>query len=59
LPNIIRGSNQREMLIWVEHVAYMKEVRNVFTILVGKFHRRRLLGRLSCRSEDNIKMELT
>jgi len=47
------------MLIWVEHVAYMKEVRNVFTILVGKFHRRRLLGRLSCRSEDNIKMELT
>jgi len=34
------------------------ERRGVYSVLVGKTERRRLLGRRSSRWEDNIKMDL-
>ena len=36
----------------------MEERRGGYRVLVGKPERKRPLGRLRCRSEDNIKMEL-
>jgi hypothetical protein len=33
-------------------------MRNVYRILVGKPEGKRPLGRLRCRSEDNIRMDL-
>jgi hypothetical protein len=43
---------------WAEHVARVVEMRNVFSILVGKSKDKRLLGRPRRRWEDNIKMYL-
>jgi hypothetical protein len=40
------------------HVAWMGEVRNAYSILVGKPEEKRPLGKLSRRWEDNIKMDL-
>jgi hypothetical protein len=40
------------------HVASMGPKRNTYRILVGKPEGKRPLGRLGCRWEDNIKMDL-
>jgi hypothetical protein len=40
------------------HVAPMGEKRNAYSFLVGKSEGKRPLGRLRCRSQDNIKMNL-
>ena len=36
----------------------MEQPRNAYRVLVGKSEGKRLLGRLRCRCEDNIKMDL-
>ena len=43
---------------WAGHVACMGERRGVYRILVGKPEGKSLLVRVSCRREDNIKMNL-
>jgi hypothetical protein len=40
------------------HVARMREMRIARNILVGKPEGKRPLGRLRCRWEDNIRMNL-
>jgi hypothetical protein len=45
--------------IWVRHVAYMGENRNVYRILVGKPKGRTPLERPRRRCEGNIEMDLT
>jgi hypothetical protein len=40
------------------HVARTGEERNASKILVGQPARKRYLGRLRCRCEDNIKIDL-
>jgi len=44
---------------WAGHVEHMSDMRNVFTILVGKSEGKRPLGRLRRRWEDNIIMDLS
>jgi len=41
---------------WVGHVARMGEMRNCYTILVGKPEGKRPLGKPRRRREDNIRM---
>jgi hypothetical protein len=55
-PGIIRVIKAR--MRWAEHMARMGEVRNAYSILVGKSEGRRPLGRPSRRWEDNIGMDL-
>ena len=55
-PNIVWVIKSRRR--WAEHVARMGEGRGVYRVLVGKPVRKRLLGRLKCRWENNIKMDL-
>ena len=43
---------------WAGHVARMGERRGVYGVLVGKPEGKRPFGRLRCRWEDNIKMDL-
>jgi len=43
---------------WAIHVVRMEEMRNSYTILVGKPEEKRSLGRPRLREEDNIKMDL-
>jgi len=43
---------------WAGHVARMGEDRGVHRVLVGMPEEKRPLGRLRCRWEDNIKMDL-
>jgi hypothetical protein len=43
---------------WVEHVAQMWEGRDMYRVLVEQPEGKRPLGRLRCRWEDNIKMDL-
>jgi hypothetical protein len=43
---------------WTEHVAYMGEITNAFSILVGKFEGKKSLRRPMCRWKDNIGMDL-
>ena len=45
-------------LRWAGHVARMEDGRSAFNILAGKPTRNRPLGRLRCRWEDNIRMDL-
>ena len=40
------------------HVACMEEFRNTYSVLVARHEEKRSLGRLKCRWEDNIKMDL-
>ena len=56
-PNIIRNLKLRR-LRWAEHVAHMGQFRNAYRVLVGKPESKKPLGRLRCRWEDNIKMDL-
>jgi hypothetical protein len=39
---------------WAGHVARMEETKNAYRILVGKPEGKRPLGRIRCRSEDNV-----
>jgi hypothetical protein len=55
--NTIRVIKSRRMG-WAGHVALMGDSRDVYRILVGKPERRRPLGRLGRRWEDNIKIDL-
>jgi len=43
---------------WPEHVARMREMRNSYSILVGKTEGRRPLGRPRRRWENNIIMDV-
>ena len=56
-PNIVRVIKSRR-LRWAGYVARMEEGRGVHKVLVGKPEGKRPLGRLRCRWEDNIKMDL-
>jgi hypothetical protein len=56
-PNSVRVIKSRRMR-WAGHVARMGERRCVDSVLVGEPERRRPLGRLRCRWEDDIKMNL-
>jgi len=56
-PNTVRVIKSRRMR-WEGHVARMGERRDVYRVLVGKPEGKRLLGRPSCRKEDNIKIDL-
>jgi hypothetical protein len=55
--NFIRVTKSRKMR-WARHVAHMGERRGVCRDLVGKSEGERPVGRLECRGEDNIKMDL-
>jgi hypothetical protein len=56
-PNIIRVIKSRRMRC-AGHVARMEEMIEVYRVLVGKPERKRSLGRLRFRWQDNIKMDL-
>jgi hypothetical protein len=56
-PDIIRQIKSRRMR-WAGHVARMGEGRNVYRVLVGKPKGKRPFGRLRCRWENEIKMDL-
>ena len=55
--SIIRNLKWRR-LRWAGHVARMEQFRNANRVLVGKPESKRPLGKLGCRWEDNIKMDL-
>ena len=57
LPNIVRVVKSRRMR-WAGHVARMGEGIGVYRVLLRKPERKRPLGRLRRRWEDNIKMDL-
>jgi len=42
---------------WAGHVARMGEMRNVYSISVGKSEGKGPFGRTVCRWEDNIRMD--
>jgi hypothetical protein len=46
------------MIRWGEHVARMGEKRFAYRVLRGNPEGRRPLGRIRCRWEENIKMDL-
>ena len=52
-PNIVQMMKSRRIR-WAEHVVRMGERRSVYRVLVGKPERKRPLGRLRHRWEDNI-----
>jgi hypothetical protein len=56
-PDIIRQIKSRR-LRWVGHVAVLGEERKLYKILVGKPKGKGPLGRLRCRWEDGIGMDL-
>jgi hypothetical protein len=56
-PNSSRVIKSRRMG-WVGHVVYMWDLRNMYKILVEKPEGKRLLGRLRCSWEDNIKFSV-
>jgi hypothetical protein len=55
-PKIIRVIKSRRMR-WARHVARLEEGRGVYRVLVGRLDRKRPLGRLRHRWENNIKMD--
>ena len=50
-PNIIRNLKSRR-LRWAGHVAFMKESRNSFRVLMGRLEGERPLGRPRCRWDE-------
>jgi len=56
-PNIVWVIRSRKMR-WAGHAARAVERRVVYSVFVGKPERKRPLGRLRRRCEDNIKMDL-
>jgi hypothetical protein len=57
LPDIIRHIKSRRMR-WAGHVAHTEEGRKMYRVLVGKPEGKRPFGRLRCRCEDGIRMDL-
>jgi hypothetical protein len=57
-PNIVRVIKSRRMK-WAGHVAHSGEGRGVYRVLVGRPKGKRPLGRLRCKWEDNIEMDLS
>jgi hypothetical protein len=53
----LKGIKSRRMR-WVGHVTCMREMTNIYNILVGKPEGKRPLGRPRHRWEDNIRMDL-
>ena len=56
-PKIVWVITSRRMR-WVGHVAHMGERRGVYRVFVEKPERKRPLGRLRRRWDNNIKMDL-
>jgi hypothetical protein len=56
-PNIIMVIKSGRMR-WGGHVVCVEEMRNVYSVLVGKPESKRPLGRLRHRWEDIIRMDL-
>jgi len=56
-PNIIRVTKSRRKR-QAGHVARLEDWRGAYRLLVGIPERKRPLGRLRCRWEDKIKMNL-
>jgi hypothetical protein len=56
-PNIVRVIKSRRKR-WVGNVERMGERKGVYRVLVGKTEGKRTLGRLRCRWEGNIEMNL-
>jgi hypothetical protein len=56
-PNTIRVSKSRRMW-WAGHLAHMEEMRNAYSVLVGKPEGKRPLGRPRHWWEDSIRMDL-
>jgi hypothetical protein len=55
-PNIIRVITSKGMR-WAGHISQMGEMRNAYSILIGKPEGKRPLGRARHRWEDNIRMD--
>jgi hypothetical protein len=55
--NIVRVIKSSKMR-WAGHVARMGEGRGVYRVLVGRPEGKRSVGRLRCRWEDNIKVDI-
>jgi hypothetical protein len=43
---------------WAGHIVCMGEMRNAYRIVVGKPEQKRPHGRVRCRWEDDIRMDL-
>jgi hypothetical protein len=56
-PNSLRAIKLRKMR-WAGHVESMGDRRGACKVLLGKYERKRPLGRSRCRWEDKIKMDL-
>jgi hypothetical protein len=56
-PNIIRHIKSKGMR-WVRHAAHMGEERKVYRVLVGKPEGKRPFGRLRCRWDNGIRIDL-
>jgi hypothetical protein len=56
-PNIIWVIKSRRMR-WAGHVACVKDRRDEYRVLVGRFHGKRPLPKPRSRREDNIKMDI-
>jgi hypothetical protein len=57
-PNIIRVIQSKKKMRWDGHVARMGERRDAYRVLVERPVRKKLLGRLKLRWEDDIKMDV-
>jgi hypothetical protein len=55
--NIVRVIKSWTMR-WVERVAWMGKMRNVYSILVGRPETKTQLGRSTRRRKDNIRMDI-
>jgi len=44
-------------MIWAEHIAQMRHIRNASWNLAGKHEGKRPLGKPRCKCEDTIKMD--
>jgi hypothetical protein len=53
----IRAVKSGEMR-WAGHISYLKEMRNLYKMLIGKPAGMRQFGRCRDRWKDNIKMDL-
>jgi hypothetical protein len=56
-PVIIHMTKSRRIK-WVGHLAFMRELRNAYNVLIRKPERNRPLRRCRCRWEGNIRMDL-
>jgi len=55
---IICTIHQIRKMIWAGHSSRTEEMRNVYSILVGKIEEKRQIGRARQRWDDNIGMDL-